>query len=725
VLDDMGETVNTGQEITALFDSLDDSQGNVSFTTQADGTVLFDVRIQKELSGETELATSFLGDLVDVDAVIRMTGTVHVHVVIGVDAEGFLIDVNGNKDANGNSEPEIAFDNMSGTVQGLATLGFLEVELKESPINVNPNVRFIIDVHDPGTDGVIDNKLRLEEMDDDLPPEFVTIDLLRDPNATEPDLEVEGTFSVAGFNVPLFTDVRLDIRWPSILDLSQGQVVPHIAEDGVAAKILDFLSMQGPEIVSTVRDLATHLEASTGQNFLQDKKIPILNKTIGELLNAVDNSLTFSDQQVVFISPVYEESSFQKFQIKFSSDVNLVAQGVGVSQVGREGGTIRYLSGGQIVEADIDRVESDRLTIRFPLGEDKTPDAVNPVLTVSRGGSIFDQINGLADGFSFEIPTLQELIDRIEAATGFTILDGVEVVPSDASVGNLNDAYIKIPIDFELEPFEFTHRIDLGERIQSLNLQGQADFQVTVTPEFHIPLGIRLNSGLTLPQRFFLPEDDVPEVLISAEASFIPSATGSIGFLDIALGLDDSVANNKGIVLTTDLAINLTDPGTGADDDGAIKLAEIAGNLANVFQVSANGSLDIDGLKLVASLDDTIPIGHLTISLEGEGDGAPGQISSLNDFARLINPGLGEQGIVVNGQLDAFESFANIGPEQIFQALQFIIDQLRETGRGGAFDVDPTNNFELDVDLTQNDQPGINNDDVVGTIIDANGDLFD
>ncbi len=683
LLDDLGVTVNTSSEIVAAFDALDDVANSVTSSTQPDGTVLYDIRVQKVLTGDTELQTELLNGLVDVDSVLHVTGTAKLHMVLGVDNDGFFIATEAGLNAQGVPEPEIIFEQLSGTLRGAAQLGFLEVQAKTSQVNFDPGLKFTMNLHDPGTvGGSVDGKLRLPEFDPDLPPEQLTMELVRNPNATQPDIEVLGHFDVAGFDVPLLTDVQIDLRWPNINDLSQGTIAPHLAADGRAAKMLDFLTVEGEAIVGAVRDLATYLEASSQQASLLDKKVPLVNKTIGELLNAVDHSFTLTPDQIVSVSPILDDNDqFKTFEITVDDSINLLHEGISVKSIDRSGGTIRYLSGNTLVDADIVSVHPQSLVVQFPVDDLKEPDANNPVWTLARGGSIFDRISSIADGVDFSIPSLQSLIQRLEQVTGFDILSGIKVVPSDA-LGDLQNAYLQIPFDFELDPLKFSNKLDLTGRIRNLELESDATFDITVKPKFHLPLGIRLGSNVSAADRFFLPEDETPEVQLDLEANLVPHVSGSIGFLNIALRPDPAIVDNKGLQLTTGLTVNLTDPGTGANDDGAIRFSELAQNLSSVFAIDVSGSLDIDGLELAASLGNQNPLASLKISLDGETEAGPGRIDSLDDFARLLGP----QGISITGDLSGFESFSNIGPQQIFQALQLLVEQLRNVGRGGALD---------------------------------------
>src|SRR5262249_53888165 len=150
-----------------------------------------------------------------------------------------------------------------------------------------------------------------------------------------------------------------------------------------------------------------------------------------------------------------------------------------------------------------------------------------------------------------------------------------------------------------------------------------------------ITVGISLAPDLPLEQRFFVVENDEPEVTLAVTARLNDfTANGTIGFLNVALAedpakLDDDPANvggeNEGVEANLTATLNLTDPKTVADD-GRITLNEVSlSNLGSILDFGISGFVDIDGLKLSATIGDSLDLGSLFISLDGEsGDTAPG-----------------------------------------------------------------------------------------------------
>ena len=98
---------------------------------------------------------------------------------------------------------------------------------------------------------------------------------------------------------------------------------------------------------------------------------------------------------------------------------------------------------------------------------------------------------------------------------------------------------------------------------------------------------------------------------------------------------DSAVQPNNGISLSGTVALNLVDPGTGANADRRITLAEFQPqNLPNIFRPDIDAVVDIDGLKVSAILGGGVDatLGTLKISLDGATDG---QVHSLGDLQAL------------------------------------------------------------------------------------------
>src|SRR5262249_9545139 len=140
----LGTTITTLDQLRIALDALDGTAGNV--TLSDNGSVQrLDVRIDTTLTGGGDLTAELLGSLADLDAQATSTADAHVHLVVGVDSQGFSLD------ANGNPAPEITIDHITAEVQGEARLGFIDTNLDEGILTLDPDVKLLINLHDPGT----------------------------------------------------------------------------------------------------------------------------------------------------------------------------------------------------------------------------------------------------------------------------------------------------------------------------------------------------------------------------------------------------------------------------------------------------------------------------------------------------------------------------------------------------------------------------------------------
>src|SRR5262249_47347128 len=109
---DIGVTITTPEQLRQALDDLDDQPGNVSLTTTPDGGVRYDVRFTKTLTGEADVNLSAFGGSLFLHGDVEISTDVTVHLVFGVDAQGFYIDAGAPRDAQGNPEPELTLGNI-------------------------------------------------------------------------------------------------------------------------------------------------------------------------------------------------------------------------------------------------------------------------------------------------------------------------------------------------------------------------------------------------------------------------------------------------------------------------------------------------------------------------------------------------------------------------------------------------------------------------------------
>src|SRR5262249_8021270 len=152
------------------------------------------------------------------------------------------------------------------------------------------------------------------------------------------------------------------------------------------------------------------------------------------------------------------------------------------------------------------------------------------------------------------------------------------------------------------EPLEFRQPLDLGAEIPGLAFNASGEFNLTVQPEFRIPLGIKLNFADNTPRldRVFLFDDEEPDVTVEVTVGLdSPRARASLGFLSVQLEKDTTIPDNEGIVLTTTVTMNLVEPAS-TPQDGRILLRELVSftNLPSAAEFGISGELDIAGLKV-------------------------------------------------------------------------------------------------------------------------------
>lgn len=267
------------------------------------------------------------------------------------------------------------------------------------------------------------------------------------------------------------------------------------------------------------------------------------------------------------------------------------------------------------------------------------------------------------------------------------------------------------------DPIRYELPISFKDKLPNLNLDASANLELSVAPHFNLTIGVRLASaqanGSLIPigERVFIvaSKDDVapptsspqptgkPIVELDLTARLIdPELNGQFGFLNVRLTelrvpcapADDPTTlidedGNHGISFSLHTTLDLQDPDTGTADQ-RITFVDLATKLTNTVKFGIDGTLDIDGLKVVASVGQSFELGNVVVSLDGSGPNSNGHIDSFDDFARILTNR--DTGIQIDGELTVLDSFRNITAEQVFAALDFRIEKLRDLGVGTALD---------------------------------------
>ncbi|HEX2473437.1 MAG TPA: hypothetical protein VHK01_01755, partial [Lacipirellulaceae bacterium] len=652
VLEELGTTITTVAQLVERLDAL----GDVTIVEENENGFVLDVEVTRRLQADTELAIAVLDGALELGGNVTLSGDVTAKLRLGVDQRGFFID------ADAFSDPEIVIRNLAvtGDIRATGKVGFLGVTLDSGTLEIDDQVAIEINIQDPGMDpllGIADGVVRVHELAADAST-MSTVNL-RGNNLAD-DVIFTAKLSaqplVAGLS-PLFglADASLEIRFA---DINNPNLATVTAASSAGQELIDFLNADIPAIVDGIRQVAATFETFSGVDLLA-AQIPLLNKSIGEVLEGVPQSLKLGGNAVLAIGETIEENGAKSFSVDVDG-IHLVTTGVAV------GDKVSYRgSNGSAFEGVVATVSAASLTVSFAGTLNQEPDRANPQLEVFRGGGLGDQLAGLLGQSAstlVQTGTIQGLIEEIAQRMGIDITQfGLQ------SSGSGADRVVTISLPLDIEPFTFDESIDLSGQIPGLELSGAGNFQFQIDPAFNLTLGIRTASGISPAERIFIVDNDAPEVTLDISAQLDdPQISASLGLLDLSLR-EQSLAVNDGIKITGSITIDLDEP---LADDGRITLGDLtAGSLADVLEVGIDANFDIDGLVLAAG-GALAGLGSVQISLDGSG---PGHVTSLEDLANLPSA------IRVEGlhELLNFDNISELALQQILEQLRSWLDELR------------------------------------------------
>lgn len=659
----IGVTINTLPALQYALDGLDDIPNNVSLDF-IDGVVRFDVHILKTLGGLAELDTSVLNGLVQVGGIADISTLIDFHLIFGLDSGGFYID------AEGNSEPEITISSLQGAAVGDGKVGFLGVGVG-AEFAFNPNVKIQLDLTDPGTGTSDDGFIRLVDL---LTVNSNLVSSSLDAGLANgvPDVTMNATFNVSALNFDLIKDAKIGITWNDVTDRGSATLSAQTSNDNTdkpARRLLRWLTGNSSQILSGLHDLANVIEQSTGAEIL-NKKIPLLNKTIGELLDSAPDDFALPNSEINTLTPVKTVDVTSSFEVFVDSTTNLLENGIVANNI------VKYQSVSGPATAIIDKVEKNSFTVVFAASDNFAP-STNPNnppnFKLVRPGKLESMLNSFHDGVDVDIPTFQELLQELGDRTGLDFLSNTTVT------GDVDDLSVVMPFTFDPKAFKYTTRLDLSSSIPGLSVGASGDFNVTIDPKFQFKVGIRLAPELDFAQRVFIINDTAPEVTLDLHAQFDnPVVTGALGILDVRLTEAGNPATNKGVKLDGLIGLNLTKTGIPS---GQLTLADLA---TSTIDPTLDARLDIDGLQISADVGSA-NLGTIAIELEGEtktdGNGIPipepGHVHSFAELGGL--PSVLATHIV--GQSN-FSNYNNITPQMALELLNQIVLRLTEMGKG-------------------------------------------
>ena len=463
------------------------------------------------------------------------------------------------------------------------------------------------------------------------------------------NLDVDFEFNASLYGTPLGTAPNL----PSIM-----VVDTNIFDAAPPTFTVDMsplaLNLSAESIINGLISLASWLDNATGSTAL-DAKVPLVNKTVGEILSTVAEPRVFESHQILSITPTEVVDGFKQFTVQ----LNLA--GKTVSSLGvRPRDKVKFLAtDGERFEAEVESVDGESVTLRYEESRTDEPDLLEPSLTFEIGGSLSSMLRAAMANYSSPeaaVPSLGKLLNDLAEPLGITF-DDVEY--------NSTTKKLTITPTFTPKPIEFTSRLDFAEKIPGLAFNASGDFLITAAPTIRLPIEINLASDplLTLSNRVAVIDDALPEVNLAITAQLDnPQARASLGFLTVRLSEDTvtvpAINPNAGIVFSTDLSLNIKDP---LNNDGRATIGELlnGSNLAASFVPGFSGSFDIDGLMIKPEIAGTpIPgdVRIFTTTTPGGATRGPAPFANIAQLKTLLN------NISVTNTIGKFDSLT---PEEI------------------------------------------------------------
>ncbi|MEO1615268.1 MAG: hypothetical protein AAFV88_05425, partial [Planctomycetota bacterium] len=381
-------------------------------------------------------------------------------------------------------------------------------------------------------------------------------------------------------------------------------------------------------LINGLLTLADRLDAAVADGEVGETAIPLVNQTAAELLGGEAEPLRFSAASVTAITDVQQVDGFNQFSVTLETGSQPVGW-LGISP----GNTASFLATtGETFPAEVASVAENVVTLRYAVERSDRPEVSDPALSFNVGGSLGDRLRAVLGNYGAgdtALPSIGEVIRDLSGPLGIDL--------GQLSFDEATSVLTMTP-SFSPEPIQFRRRFDFGDAVEGLEFAASGDFLIQASPSVRLPLRIDLNpeSAIDAADRVALVEDIDPEVTVAVTAALDdPAARATLGFLDVVLREDGNVAPNNGVALTTNLSIDLNDPGTGAAADGVITIAELAeaGNLSETFETDVDGSLAIDGIEITPEVAGAAIPGRVEIFTTAA-DGSRGS-ATFSDFSSL------------------------------------------------------------------------------------------
>ncbi len=663
----IGTQITTSAEFIAALNSLSDSGDSKVTETEDSGVTRYDVTIDRTFTGDANLGVS--------DGLFSLAGSASfsveasLHIVFGLDGQGFFLDP---------SKFQLTLNHIQllGDLSASGRIGFLGVTVSDARLTVDPNVQVVITMQDPGPDpvtGVDDGLVRPADFAVYSPSSLYAMQV--NSAGGGKDVVLQAQFQVAalvpGGDAPFnLGSAGLQLTWADATDPTGIQFTPIPSGNG---SILDQVFRNGgfktTDFFNGLADAADFLDQLTGQNLLTTK-LPLVNKSLGDILDANPAPLDLSGSQVTDVTLLGSDGTQDRFSVTVDlGGPDLAQQGIKV------GNTVHYLTTtGDTLDGTIESISNTTFTVVYDATLDQTPNQTYPTFEIVRTSSLGDLLRGFLDklsdpSYSIQFPTLQDLIRGLGAQLGYSPdqVDNLLQVSFDSSTFVLS-----ITPTIQLQPLVYSTQLDLSTRIAGLTFDANADLNITVTPVFHLPIRVDLSAddSLTATRRFFLVDDGTPDLSLTVTANLDnPNFSARMGLLGLRLTKDSTIPNNNGITFGTQFDVTIVDPNDMMDakgnpvDPGRVtvdKLLDFA-NIRNAFTYNLTGSLNIPGLVLSPVISG-VGLGNLVslhISIDGN---AAGKVTSLQDLKDLSS------NLTITGGSD-YADFNNLTPGSIVTLL--------------------------------------------------------
>ena len=331
-----------------------------------EGFPRLELEIEKELGGEATLDVNALGGTISIGGNVDISAMVGFRIVVGIDSDGIYVDPIGFRNESGEAIPELTLSkfNIDGDISASGKFGFLDVTLSNPSLVMDENVVIAVDLVDPGNgpdgdDGLIwfDELLSFD-------PKMVDFRIEGNLDPADADDLVLGTdVSVSAILPSLdapfnLADARIDLTWDDItkpLDVTPSAS----ANGGDGGLLMKFLDFNVGDFAAQLTQMTDLFREATGTDVMA-VEIPLLNKSIGDLLASESEPRTVSGDSV---SSVSEPAEFARQSIRFLAD----AAADTISLV-RGGDVVQFLDlAGELVEGIVDEVneENGEVTFRY------------------------------------------------------------------------------------------------------------------------------------------------------------------------------------------------------------------------------------------------------------------------------------------------------------------------------------------------------------------------